>query len=135
MGLRSGGHGGALLPVILLVLGGALGTAYSPVVTHALERVRPADAADASGLLTTSVQLGQVTGVATFGSLFLALAARAAGGAQTARRAAQAGLLPASPHAIAVTSGWLAALFAIAAVAALPLTVTVIRARRSAGQA
>jgi MFS family permease len=133
--LRSGGHGGALLPVILLVLGGALGTAYSPVVTHALERVRPADAADASGLLTTSVQLGQVTGVATFGSLFLALAARAAGGAQTAGRAAQAGLLPASPHAIAVTSGWLAALFAIAAVAAIPLTVTVIRARRSAGRA
>ena len=133
--LRSGGHGGALLPVILLVLGGALGTAYSPVVTHALDRVKPTDAADASGLLTTTVQLGQVTGVATFGSLFLALAARTTSGAQTAGRAAQAGLLPSSPHAIAVTSGWLAVLFAIAAVAALPLTRTVIRSRRSAGPA
>jgi hypothetical protein len=44
----------------------------------------------------------------------------------------QAGL-PSSPHAIAVTSGWLAVLFAIGAVTALPLSRTVARARRPAG--
>jgi len=80
-------------------------------------------------LLTTMLQLGQVTGVAAFGSLFLSLAARAGRGAH---QAVQAGL-PSSPHAIAVTSGWLAVLFAIGAVTALPLSRTVARARRPAG--
>ncbi|HEY1003336.1 MAG TPA: hypothetical protein VGD83_27220, partial [Streptosporangiaceae bacterium] len=46
---------------------------FSPVVTHALVRVPLAQAADASGLLTTTIQLGQAVGVATFGSLFLTL--------------------------------------------------------------
>jgi hypothetical protein len=68
-----------------------------------------------------SLQLGQVIGVAAFGSLFLSLAARAG----------QPGL-PASAHAIAVTSGWLAVLFAVGALTAVPLARTVARARRSA---
>jgi MFS family permease len=127
--LRTGTRGGLLLPVVLLVLGAGLGTGYSPLITHALARVPLADAADASGLLTTMLQLGQVTGVAAFGSLFLSLAARAGRGAH---QAVQAGL-PSSPHAIAVTSGWLAVLFAIGAVTALPLSRTVARARRPAG--
>jgi MFS family permease len=127
--LRSGTHGGLLLPVVLLVLGAALGVGYSPLVTHALAHVPPADAADASGLLTTALQLGQVTGVATFGSLFLSLAARAGGAAVHA--GTRAGL-PSSPHAIAVTSGWLALLFALALIAALPLARTVAALRRPA---
>jgi MFS family permease len=122
--LRSGTNGGPWLPVVLLVLGAALGVGHSPLVTHSLARVPLADAADASGLLTTTLQLGQVIGVAVFGSLFLSLAARAG----------QPGL-PTSPHAIAVTSGWLALLFAVAALAAVPLADTVARARRSAGSA
>ena len=109
------------LPVLLLALGAALGLGYSPLVTHSLARVPLADAADASGLLTTTLQLGQVIGVAVFGSLFLSLAAR--GG--------QPGLT-ASPHAIAATSGWLALLFAAGALTAVPLARTVARARRSA---
>ena len=136
--LRSGTHGGPLLLVILIVLGAALGTGYSPLITHGLAQVPPADAADASGLLTTTLQLGQVTGVATFGSLFLTLAAKTGGAAHTAGQAAhtagQAGL-PSSAHAIAVTSGWLAVLFAVAAIAALPLTRTVLRSRQQAGPA
>jgi len=48
--LRSGTHGGVALPLILLVLGAGLGVAYSPLVTYALAKVPPADAADASGL-------------------------------------------------------------------------------------
>ena len=122
--LRSGTNGGPWLPVVLLVLGAALGVGYSPLVTHSLARVPLADAADASGLLTTTLQLGQVIGVAVLGSLFLSLGARAG----------QPGL-PLSPHAIAVTSGWLALLFAVAALAAVPLAGTVARARRSAGSA
>jgi MFS family permease len=122
--LRSGTHGGPWLPVVLLALGAALGLGYSPLVTHSLARVPLADAADASGLLTTTLQLGQVIGVAVFGSLFLSLAARAG----------QPGL-PASPHAIAVTSGWLGLLFAVGALTAVPLAGTVARARRSAGSA
>jgi hypothetical protein len=122
--LRSGTHGGAWLPVVLLALGATLGLGYSPLVTYSLARVPLADAADASGLLTTTLQLGQVIGVAVFGSLFLSLAARTG----------QPGL-PGSSHAITVTSGWLALLFAAGALTALPLARTVARARRSAASA
>jgi hypothetical protein len=128
--LRTGTRGGPLLPVVLLVLGAALGTGYSPLVTHALARVPVADATDASGLLTTVLQLGQVIGIAAFGSLFLGLGTRAGTGA--AHSAARAGL-PSSPHAIALTSWWLAALFIVGAVSALPLTRNLGRARRAAG--
>jgi predicted MFS family arabinose efflux permease len=50
-------------------IGSAL--AFSPLMARALARVAPADASDASGLLTTNVQLAQVVGVATLGSLYL----------------------------------------------------------------
>jgi MFS family permease len=128
--LRTGTRGGPLLPVVLLVLGAALGTGYSPLVTHALARVPLTDAADASGLLTTVLQLGQVIGIAAFGSLFLDLAVRAGTGA--ADTTARAGL-PSSPHAIALTSWWLAALFVVGAVSALPLTRSLSRSRQAAG--
>ncbi|HEV2450760.1 MAG TPA: MFS transporter [Streptosporangiaceae bacterium] len=117
--LRAGTGGGAAFPLVLLVLGGAMGIGFSPLVTHALAQVPVTDAADASGLLTTTLQLGQVTGVATFGSLFLTLAGHGRFS------------LPASPHAIALTSGWLALLFAAGAAAALPLSRTVIKSRRA----
>jgi MFS family permease len=122
--LRSGTQGGAWLPVVLLALGATLGLGYSPLVTHSLARVPLADAADASGLLTTTLQLGQVIGVAVFGSLFLSLATRTG-----------QPRLPGSPHAITVTSGWLALLFAAGALTAVPLARTVARARRSARSA
>jgi predicted MFS family arabinose efflux permease len=50
-------------------IGSAL--AFSPLMARALARVQPSDASDASGLLTTNVQLAQVVGVATLGSLYL----------------------------------------------------------------
>lgn len=112
--LRSGTHGGIGLYLVLIVIGGGLALGFSPLVTHALAGVQPADAANASGLLTTTLQLGQAVGVATFGSLFLTLAA---------------GPGPhASAHAIAVTLVGLAVLLAVAAVAALPLSRVVARA-------
>lgn len=48
-----------------------LALAYSPTLTGALATVRQEDAADASGLLVTIAQLGQLIGVAAFGTLFL----------------------------------------------------------------
>ncbi|MGO9783401.1 MAG: MFS transporter [Streptosporangiaceae bacterium] len=108
--LASGTGGGPLLPVILVVLGGSLALAFSPLVTHALRYVPVPEAADASGLFTTTVQLGQAIGVAVFGSVFLALAAHPAPDA--------------SGQAAATTFYWLAALLAIATLAALPLART-----------
>jgi hypothetical protein len=50
-------------------VGLALG--FSPTLTRALSTVRPEDAADAGGLLATVTQLGQLIGVAAFGTVFL----------------------------------------------------------------
>jgi hypothetical protein len=115
--MRSGGHGGLLLQVVLVVTGAALALAFGPLVTHCLVRVPLRHAADASGLLTTTIQLGQAVGVATFGSLFLTL--DAGHGAATA----------VSGHALAVTFAWLAAAAAFGAVAGVPLARTVAAAR------
>jgi hypothetical protein len=73
-------------------------------------RARP----DASGLLVTTVQLGQVVGVATFGTLFLSLVDPAAAAGPTA-------------HAIAVTSAALAAACAVAALLGLRMLATTAR--------
>jgi hypothetical protein len=111
--LRSGGPGGVQLQVALVVTGAALALGFSPLVTHALVRVPLRHAADASGLLTTTIQLGQAVGVATFGSLFLTLDA--------GRGAATSG------HALAVTMSWLAAALLLGAAAGIPLARTVAR--------
>jgi len=117
--LAAGGRGGALLVVILVLLGGSLAAGFSPLVTHSLMQVPVAEAADASGLLTTALQLGQAVGVAVFGSVFLSLAAHPAAGAG-------------SGHALAVTMYWVAGVLGVGALASVPLTLTVRRARRSA---
>jgi EmrB/QacA subfamily drug resistance transporter len=113
--LRGGGHGGALLQVALLVFGASMGAAFSPLLTNALVRVPVAEAADASGLLTTTVQLGQVLGVAVFGSLFLTLAGHP-------------GPHP-SASALTETLIWLAVILTLGVLAAVVLTRTVVRAR------
>jgi hypothetical protein len=69
--LRDGGDGGPWTYVAFVAVGSGLSLAFSPTLTGALARVRQQDAADASGLLVTVTQLGQVIGVAVFGTLFL----------------------------------------------------------------
>ncbi|MBG0830360.1 MFS transporter [Planomonospora sp. ID67723] len=69
--LGGGGHGQPLLAVVLAVTGAALAWTFSPVLAVALARVTPSDASDASGLFVMVTQLGQVVGVATFGTLYL----------------------------------------------------------------
>jgi EmrB/QacA subfamily drug resistance transporter len=113
--LASGTRGGPLLQVILVMLGASLALGFSPLVTHSLLHVPVRDAADASGLFTTTLQLGQAVGVAAFGSVFLSLAARPGPHA--------------SGHALATTLYWLALLLVLGVVAAIPLTRTLARAR------
>jgi EmrB/QacA subfamily drug resistance transporter len=99
--LRGGGDGGTQMEIDLFVIGLALGIAFSPMITVALTHVPLADAADASGVLVTVFQLGQVVGVATLGTTYLSLVNSP--GAQE------------SAHAVSVTLVALAALAALAA--------------------
>ncbi|MFJ3302273.1 MFS transporter [Streptomyces sp. NPDC086549] len=71
LAFRGGGDGGAGLFVAFAGVGVGLALAFSPTLTGALATVRPQDAADAGGLLATVTQLGQLIGVAAFGTLFL----------------------------------------------------------------
>jgi MFS family permease len=119
--LRSGGSGGLALQVAMVVTGASLALGFSPLVTHALVRVPLHQAADASGLLTTTIQLGQAIGVATFGSLFLTLDADPGRGVSAV-----------SGHALAVTLAWLAVAMVFGVAAGIPLARTVAAARRSA---
>jgi len=122
--LRSGGSGGLPLQACMVLLGGFLALAFSPLITHALVRVPLHQAADASGLLTTAIQLSQAAGVAVFGSVFLTLDS---GGATVTRHISEI-----SGHALAITLGWVALTTAIGVAAAVPLARTVLAARRSA---
>ncbi|MEU0399425.1 MFS transporter [Streptomyces sp. NPDC006197] len=72
--MSSGGHGGSALPALHLVVGIGMGYVTSPLLTVALARVEPGDAADASGVMTTTAQVAQVLGVATYGSVYLGTA-------------------------------------------------------------
>jgi MFS family permease len=71
--LRDGSAPGPLFFAAQIPFGLSSGLAYSPTVNQALARVQPADAPDASGLVTTIVQLAQVVGLAGVGSIYLAL--------------------------------------------------------------
>ncbi|MFF0270396.1 MFS transporter [Kribbella sp. NPDC004536] len=55
----------------LVLAGAGMGFAASPLVTQALVHVPLPRAADASGILTTAMQLAQVGGVTIFGTLYL----------------------------------------------------------------
>src|SRR3984957_15943368 len=111
--LRGGGSGGVALQVALVALCAGMAVAFSPLVTQALVRVPAREAADASGVLTTAIQLSQAVGVAVFGSVFLTLDARPGGAAVV------------SGHAVFVTLAWVAATLACGALAAVPLARTV----------
>ncbi|BAC73195.1 putative transmembrane transport protein [Streptomyces avermitilis MA-4680 = NBRC 14893] len=69
--LHGGGDGGMRLYAAFAGVGVGLALGFSPTLTTALATVRPEDAADASGLLATVTQLGQLIGIAAFGTLFL----------------------------------------------------------------
>jgi len=74
LALRGGATGGAGLYCGLVLFGAGMGAGFSPLMARALAGVPVADAADASGMLATVVQLAQVVGVAVFGAVQLSLA-------------------------------------------------------------
>ena len=117
----AGPHGGigALTWAGLTAVGLGLGLSVSPLLTQSLTHVPAARAADASGLLTTTVQLGQLLGVAAIGSVYLSRAGSGPG------RAA------ASAAAMSGTALWLAVLSAAGLLAAAVM-VRAARGRRSA---
>lgn len=116
--LRGGTHGGVWLPVLAVVYGVGMSMAFSPLVTQSLVWVAPALAADASGLLTTTLQLSQVAGVAVFGSVFLSLAGQVRPDA--------------SAVAVATVYGWIAVMMLAGLVGAVLLARTVRDAARAA---
>jgi MFS family permease len=72
--LRTGGTGGFWIYLALALIGMSMASAFSPLMTSVLMRVPVSDAADATGVVVTVNQLALVTGVATFGALYLNLA-------------------------------------------------------------
>jgi MFS family permease len=123
LGARGGGTIGLTLQACLVLIGAGMALAFSPLITHALVRVPLRQAADASGVLTTAVQLSQAVGIAVFGSVFLTLGTHAA----PHERIAQV-----SGHAVEITMVLIALTTAAGFLASLPLTRTVWNARRSA---
>ena len=108
--VAGGQAAGAGVLVVTAVLGAAGGCSYGPLMAGALRHVPPRHAADASGVIVTLVQLGQVVGVATLGTLFLASVTRP-GPAATG-------------HALALVAGSIAVLSLVAA------AVTLLSVRR-----
>jgi MFS family permease len=113
-GLNSAGIG-VLTWAGLTGAGLGLGLSVSPLLTQSLTHVPAARAADASGLLTTTVQLAQLLGVTVIGSVYLSRA----GSAVHAGPAAAAG-------AMSGTACWLAALSAAGLLAAVVMTRAVL---------
>ncbi|MER7245086.1 MFS transporter [Kribbella sp. NPDC000426] len=70
IGLTQLGAGPLVWPALVLA-GAGMGLSASPLVTQSLVHVPFNRAADASGILTTTIQLSQVGGVTVFGTLFL----------------------------------------------------------------
>jgi hypothetical protein len=108
LALAAGLHAGisALTWTGLAAVGLGLGLSVSPLLTQSLTHVPAARAADASGLLTTTVQLSQLLGVTVIGSVYLSRATRPA----------------ASAGAMSVTACCLAALSAAGLLAAALMT-------------
>jgi MFS family permease len=119
--LRSGTQGGPGMWAGLALIGAGLGLSVSPLLTQSLVHVPMRQAADASGVLTTTIQLGQVVGIAVFGTVFLSL-----------RGPAAVGRVNASAAALSTTGYWLAGLAAVALASAVLLARTVRRAAREA---
>ncbi|MEV3855427.1 MFS transporter [Streptomyces sp. NPDC050095] len=113
LALHGGGDGGGWLYVSFVVIGTGLALGFSPTLTRALATVRPEDAADASGLLATVTQLGQLIGVAAFGTLFL-------------NRIESSG----APGAYTSADALLVCAYALAGVAALGAVSGLVRMRR-----
>jgi MFS family permease len=121
--VHTGGTGGTSLYLALAVTGGGMAGAFGALMARVLSRVPVSNAADASGVVVTVNQLGIVTGIATFGSLYLGVAGRLPAAAGAGRLAA-----------FAVTSGhaYLAVSVALAVLALAGAALALAHARITA---
>jgi hypothetical protein len=117
--MHDGSADNALTWVDLAIAGAGIGMAISPVLAVSLVGVPMKRAADASGLSTTAMQLGQVVGIAAFGTVFLSLADFTG---RSGRVSASSG------HALGVTASSAAALAIFGAVCAALLARAARRA-------
>ena len=71
LSLSNGDPVAPALELVMLLMGLLAGCAYGQLFASALGSVRVEDAADASGVVVTLIQLGNVVGVAALGTLYL----------------------------------------------------------------
>lgn len=116
--MHGGTSGGTLMWVGTVLNGVGMGLSTSPLLTQSLVNVPMMQAADASGLMTTIVQLGQVAGIAVYGAVYLSLI----DGLGTTSHAVIG-------SAMATTAVWLLAVAALGVVPGLVLARIVLRAR------
>ncbi|WP_344331628.1 MFS transporter [Kitasatospora putterlickiae] len=122
IGVQDGGSGGALMWIGTVLNGVGMGLSVSPLLTQSLVNVPMDKAVDASGLLTTIVQLGQVAGIAVYGSLYLTLVERTGDGVRD----------HVLGSAMSTSSVWILMVAALGVVPGLVLSGIVLRARRPA---
>lgn len=126
VGVAAGFHDGTqdspLLWTALVVCGAGMGLTLSPLLAQALAHVPPTKTADASGLLTTTMQLGQVVGVAAFGTVYLSLA--------TPFPRLPLARAHTSAHAMSTSAEWMAVLSVVGVVGGLALARAVRRSKR-----
>ncbi|MGI8882155.1 MAG: MFS transporter [Jatrophihabitans sp.] len=113
LAMRDGGHGGALMWIGTVATGAGVGLTTS-LLALSLRHVPAERAADASGVVTTTMQLGQVIGVAALGTIYLS---------RTATGAVRSGA------ALANTSLWVAVVFVTGLASAAALVRAMNRAR------
>jgi MFS family permease len=99
VGLVAGGGGWPLVLMAALLFAGGAGHAcgFSPLANRLAAAVRPAQAADLSGLIMTASLIGQVVGIAAFVGIYLGAASHG------------------SPQALAITTGAIAAVLLVTA--------------------
>ncbi|HEV2886901.1 MAG TPA: MFS transporter [Jatrophihabitans sp.] len=119
--MHSGTSGGSLMWLGTMINGVGMGLSVSPLLTQSLVNVPMAQAADASGLLTTAVQLGQVAGIAIFGAIYLTLIDRVGDGTHA----------HVVGSAMATTAAWILAVAALGVIPGAVLARIVLRALRS----
>jgi MFS family permease len=120
--MYDGTQGGWLMWVGTTLNGVGMGLSVSPLLTQSLVNVPMQKAVDASGVLTTVVQLGQVAGIAVFGAVYLALAGHGSSGTA-------ANVLGV---AMSTTAVWIMIVAAVGVVPGAVLARIVLRARRPA---
>jgi hypothetical protein len=110
-------------------VGGGMAGAFGSMMTRVLSRVPVAIAADASGVIVTVNQLGIVTGVAVFGSLYLNLAGRLPAAASAVKSTVAAAASGRAAFDLSSAHAYLAVAIALAVLAVLGVMLALAHGR------